>query len=80
MEAKDGSFGFDLEAVYTETCWGESFTFVFGRRFATVNFRERNGLTEVVITFDLEKENPIDLQRKGWQAILQNFKNYVESN
>lgn len=80
MEAKDGSFGFDFEAVYTEINPGENFTYTGGGRFITVEFKETNENTEVTISFDPEKENSIDLQRKGWQAILDNFKKYTESN
>ncbi len=80
MEAKDGSFGFDIEAVYTEINQGHNFTYVGGGRFITVEFKETNRNTDVIISFDPEKENPIDLQRKGWQAILDNFKKYTESN
>lgn len=80
MEAKDGSFGFDFDAVYTEINQGNSFTYEFGGRFATVEFKETNGQTEITVTFDPEKENSIDLQRQGWQAILDNFKKYTETN
>ncbi len=80
MEAKDGSFGFDFDAVYTEIHLGESFTYEFGGRFATVEFRETNGQTEVTVAFDPETENSIELQRNGWQAILDNFKKYTEAN
>ncbi len=80
MEAKDGSFGFDFDAVYTEINHGDSFTYEFGGRFATVEFKETNGQTEVIVTFDPETENSIDLQRQGWQAILDNFKKYTEIN
>jgi uncharacterized protein YndB with AHSA1/START domain len=77
MEAKDGSFGFDFDAVYTEINEGQNFTYEFGGRFATVDFKETDGQTEVTITFDPET---IDLQRQGWQAILDNFKKYTEAN
>jgi len=80
MEAKDGSFGFDFDAVYNEFNHGESFTYEFGERFAVVEFNEVNGQTEVTITFDPETENSIDLQKQGWQAILDNFKKYTETN
>ncbi len=80
MEAKDGSFGFDFEAVYTDIRQGEGFTYEFGGRQANVELKETNGQTEVAITFDPETENPIELQRNGWQAILDNFKKYTESN
>lgn len=80
MEAKDGSFGFDFDAVYTEINKGENFTYEFGGRLAKVDFKETDGQTEVTVTFDPETENSIELQRNGWQAILDNFKKYTESN
>ena len=80
MEAKDGSFGFDFEAVYTDIVEGKSFSYGLGDRFVGVEFKDLNGQTEVVTTFDPENENPIELQKNGWQAILNNFKNYTENN
>lgn len=80
MEAKDGSFGFDFDAVYTEINIGKSFTYEFGGRLATADFKEIGRQTEVNVTFDPESENSIELQRNGWQAILNNFKKYTEAN
>lgn len=80
MEAKDGSFGFDFDALYTEVQVGERFTYEFGGRQATVEFKELNGFTEVTVTFDPETENSRELQKSGWQAILNNFKKYTETN
>ena len=80
MEAKDGSFGFDFDAIYTEIKLGESFTYEFGGRFSSVELKEQAGQTEITITFDPETENPVELQKQGWQAILNNFKKYVETN
>lgn len=80
MEAKDGSFGFDFEAIYTEINPGESFTYEFDGRLATADFRETNGQTVVTISFDPETENPIEEQKAGWQSILNNFKQYTETN
>jgi uncharacterized protein YndB with AHSA1/START domain len=80
MEAKDGSFGFDFEAVYKEVNQGNNFTYEFGDRLATIELSEINGLTDIMVTFDPEEDNAIDLQRNGWQAILNNFKKYTESN
>jgi uncharacterized protein YndB with AHSA1/START domain len=79
MEAKDGSFGFDFDAVYTEVKLWDTFTYEFGGRYATITFKETQGQTELSITFDPESENAIELQRTGWQAILDNFKRYTES-
>ena len=80
MEAKDGSFGFDFDATYTEITMGKQFTYEFGGRYATVAFAENNEQTVVTVTFDPETQNSIELQRNGWQSILNNFKKYVEAN
>lgn len=81
MEAKDGSFGFDFEAVYNEIKEGENFTYTMpdGRQVC-VYFKENNGQTHVDVVFDPERDNPEDMQRGGWQAILDNFKKYAEAN
>ncbi|MDO9554764.1 SRPBCC family protein [Rhodonellum sp.] len=80
MEAKDGSFGFDFEGIYDEIKIGEKFTYTLGDgRKVTVAFQDLGDTTDVTINFDPESENSIDLQREGWQAILNNFKKYVES-
>ncbi|MCE2789440.1 MAG: SRPBCC domain-containing protein [Saprospiraceae bacterium] len=80
MEAKDGSFGFDFEAVYTAIAPGESFTYEFGGRYASMHLTETDGGTEITVAFDPETENPVDLQQAGWQAILNNFKSYTEQH
>jgi uncharacterized protein YndB with AHSA1/START domain len=79
MEAKDGSFGFDFEAVYTEINEGKRFTFEFGGRTSTYEFNESGADTLISITFDPETENSIELQKNGWQLILNNFKHYTEN-
>jgi hypothetical protein len=48
-------------------------------REATVEFVERSGGVLIKVTFDAEDENPSDLQRQGWQAILDNFGRHVEA-
>lgn len=80
MEAKDGSFGFDFEAVYTYLQEGKEFTYSFDGRNCTVTFNKIGDQTEVLVSFDPEKENPIEMQKGGWQSILNNFKNYTENN
>lgn len=80
MEAKDGSFGFDFEAVYDEIIDHEKITYTLAdNRKVTTTFEKLNGTTKVTTVFDAESENPIEMQRDGWQAILNNFKKYVES-
>jgi len=80
MEAKDGSYGFDFEAVYTDVQPGIQFTYEFGGRRATVLFQTHNHQTEVSVAFDPETtENALELQRNGWQAILDNYRKHTES-
>lgn len=80
MEAKDGSFGFDFEAVYNEIVLNEKivYTMADGRQ-AEVLFKGDNNTTEVVVTFDAETQNSLELQKNGWQAILDSFKKYTET-
>ena len=81
MEAKDGSFGFDFEATYDEVTHGENFTYTMPNgRQVTVVFKGNDDQTEVDVTFDPETENPVEMQKAGWQAILDNFKQYAETN
>ncbi|RPA69356.1 activator of HSP90 ATPase [Cyclobacteriaceae bacterium YHN15] len=81
MEAKDGSFGFDFEAVFDEILEPKkvAYTMTDGRK-AEIKFKEVDGRTQVKIQFDPEQTNSRELQQNGWQAILNNFKKYVESN
>ena len=79
MEAKDGSFGFDFAGIYTKVVPNELLEFTFGDRAAKVEFL--NGENGVLVreTFDAETEHPIEMQRQGWQAILNNFAKHVEA-
>jgi uncharacterized protein YndB with AHSA1/START domain len=81
MEAKDGSFGFDFEAIYDEVIAQRkiSYTMLDGRQ-AIIDFENSGNKTKITIVFDAETQNSVELQRNGWQAILDNFKKYVESN
>lgn len=81
MEARDGSVGFDFEAVYDKVSPHTliTYTMMDGRK-ATTTFEAQKGATKITTTFDAEEENPIDMQREGWQAILNNFKSYVEGD
>ncbi len=80
MEAKDGSFGFDFEGVYTavQTLAQIDYAMSDGRAVCIL-FEETAAGVLVTETFDPETENPIDMQRSGWQMILDNFKQYVEA-
>lgn len=80
MEAKDGSFGFDFLAVFDEVIPYSQIHYTLGDgRKVKTRIEPQNDLTKVETLFEPESENPRDLQEQGWQAILNNFKNYVES-
>jgi len=80
MEAKDGSVGFDFGGVYEEVITNQRISYIIGDgRKVTVEFTPLENETRVVESFEAEEVNSIELQRGGWQAILNNFKNYVES-
>lgn len=81
MEAKDGSFGFDFEGIYGEVIDHQKIAYAMpdGRQ-VEILFEEVNGQTKVTEHFDPETENSEEMQRQGWQAILDNFKKYVEGH
>ena len=79
MEAKDGSMGFDFEGVYTRIVPGRLIEYRIGDgREVSVEFREKDGQVSVCETFDAETQNPPEMQRGGWQSILDSFARYVE--
>ena len=78
MEAKDGSFGFDFAGTYTKIVPQKRIEYAFGDRNAEIDFEEKADGVLVRVTFDAETENPADMQRDGWQAILNNFQKHVE--
>lgn len=79
MAAKDGSFEFDFEGTYTEVTPLNSISYVMAdERTADLKFTEQGDKTLISVDFDAENMNPEDMQREGWQAILDSFKNHVE--
>lgn len=81
MEAKDGSFGFDFAGTYEEVRPLEFISYSLGDiRKVKIEFIPNNGGTDLIETFDAEDTNSLEQQRQGWQAILNNFKAYVEQD
>lgn len=81
MAAKDGSFSFDFGGVYTKVENHKIIEYTIGDgRKVKVEFVPEGNQTKVVETFELESQNPEEMQRGGWQAILDNFKKYTEAN
>lgn len=80
MEARDGSMGFDFRGTYDQIVVNKKIGYTLGDgRKVKIVFSPVGNRTEVLETFETENENSIEMQRNGWQSILNNFKNYVES-
>jgi uncharacterized protein YndB with AHSA1/START domain len=81
MEAKDKSMGFDFEGVYDKVIVNKQIDYTLGDgRKVKITFASDGTATEVVETFEAENTNTIELQRNGWQSILDNFKKFTELN
>ncbi len=80
MESKDGSMGFDFEGTYTKVIDKNLIEYIMADgREVSVQFIQVNNSVKVIETFDAETINDAELQRHGWQCILNNFKRHVES-
>lgn len=80
MAAKDGSFSFNFAGTYTEVTPMNSISYVIDDQRATdIQFKDESGKTRVIIDFDAESTNSEEMQRDGWQAILDNFKKHAEN-
>jgi uncharacterized protein YndB with AHSA1/START domain len=81
MAAKDGSFSFDFWGIYNAIKENQFLQYTLGDgRKVTVEFISIGDDSKIIETFEPETENTIELQKNGWQAILDNFKKYVEEN
>jgi uncharacterized protein YndB with AHSA1/START domain len=80
MAAKDGSFSFDLEGVYTKVELHNyiAYTLPDGRK-VEITFKVENDSVQIIESFDPESQNSHELQQQGWQMILNNFKNHVDN-
>ena len=81
MEAKDGSMGFDFGGVYDVLRKNELIEYTMGDgRRVKINFTPQGDSTRVSESFEAEGTHSVELQKNGWQAILDNFKKYTENN
>ncbi|MFC0775638.1 SRPBCC family protein [Terrimonas alba] len=81
MEAKDGSMGFEFGGVYDVLRTNEYIEYTLGDgRKVKIRFTPVGKTTEVVESFEAEGTHSIEMQKGGWQAILDNFKKYTEAN
>ena len=80
MEAKDGSFGFDFGGTYYAVKTNERIAYTMDDgRTSIITFEQKGNETNIIQTFEAETENTIELQQFGWQAIMNNFKKYIEN-
>jgi uncharacterized protein YndB with AHSA1/START domain len=81
MSANDGSMSFDFEGIYTDIVENERIEYSLADdRHVSVTFEEEGNKIRVTEVFDAENENPIEMQQAGWQAILDNFRDYTEAS
>ena len=81
MAAKDGSFSFDFAGIYSNIVNESLIEYdMADGRTVQVTFVDNGDSTTVTEIFDAEQTNPVDMQKAGWQAILDNFKKHVEAN
>jgi uncharacterized protein YndB with AHSA1/START domain len=81
MAAKDGSFSFDFGGVYTTVEEYKVIAYTLADdRTVQIDFSSDGNNTTVTETFEAEDQNPVEMQKGGWQAILDNFKKYTETN
>ena len=79
MAAKDGSFSFDFWGIYDVVESNRRLEYTMGDgRICRIVFSKEGEKTHISEEFEAEKENSVELQQGGWQAILNNFKKYVE--
>jgi len=80
MEAKDGSFGFDFGGTYSKVIEHKEIAYAMGdSRKVRVTFDSHGDHTHITETFDPESQNSPEMQKQGWQSILDNFKKYTEA-
>lgn len=79
MAARDGSFQFEFFGTYDEVLPLKRIAYTMGDgRKVEVDFMEQEGSVRVTETFDAEETNPVEMQRAGWQSIMDHFKEYAE--
>jgi len=79
MEAKDGSFGFDFEGEYLDVIPNQKIVYKMDDdRRVFINFQHQSNKTTIIIDFEAENMNSVEMQKEGWQAILNSFKSFVE--
>ncbi|MFV8335455.1 SRPBCC family protein [Flavobacterium sp. RSP29] len=81
MASKDGTMRFDFEGIYTNVVNPSliEYEMADGRKVKIIFEKDEDSI-KLIESFDPETENPEEMQKNGWQAILDNFKKYVENS
>lgn len=81
MEAKDASFGFDFGGTFNDVQEHRKIVYTIGDgRKVELDFSSEGEATNIVEKFEAESTHSLEMQKAGWQAILDNFKKYTETN
>jgi len=81
MAARDGSFQFDFSGTYTEIIEHELVAYeIEDGRKVEISFEDQDDTVQITEIFETENQNPVEMQREGWQAILDNFRQYTQNN
>lgn len=81
MEAKDSIMGFDFGGIYDEVVQNKKIAyFLEDGRNVVIEFKKVENGISITETFEPETQNLFEMQKQGWQAILNNFKKYIEQN
>ena len=80
MASKDGKMAFDLEGVFDmiQPMKRIEYTLSDGRKVSIIFEKISEQQTRVEQSFEPESINDPEMQRLGWQAILNNFKKFTE--
>ncbi len=79
MAAKDGSTSFDFNGTYTAVDRPTLLEYVIADgRQVSVRFESVDDGTKITELFEPETLNSRELQRSGWQSILDTFKHYAK--
>lgn len=80
MAAKNGEMSFDFQGIYTNINDFSQIEYeISDGRKVIITFEELENEVEITESFDPENIHPEEFQQQGWQAILDNFKKYIET-
>lgn len=80
MSAKDGSVSFDFSGTYTKVIPNNLIEYTLDdNRKVIIQFTGQSDSVKITESFEPENVHTHEMQKAGWQAILESFKSYCES-